>query len=99
MSGAGYAGAGRKRSAARRISPGRSIQGKWPQSGIVSTHAPGMSAAASSDDDTGSGSRSPCRKSAGSFADGRPVARVKRLKWSEIDAFVSVEHSTTYRWI
>ena len=88
---------GRKRPTALRISPGRSIQGKWPQSGIVSTRASGMSAAASSDEETGSGSRSPWMKSAGSRADGRPVASVNAAEVVEIDAFVSVEHATPIR--
>ncbi len=32
-----------------------------------------------------------------SRADGRPVASVKRPKWSEIDAFVPVEQATPIR--
>ncbi len=88
---------GRKAETARRIAPWVSIQGKWPQPGIVVTVAPRISAAVSREDDTGSGSRSPWMKSAGSVADGRPVASVLNPKWWEIEAFVSVEHATPIR--
>ena len=88
---------GRKAATARRISPGRSIHGKWPQ--------PGMVVDLGAADQRRRLERRRRRQRVAlavdeerrQRADGRPVASVLSRKWWEIDAFVAVEQATPMR--